>query len=283
LRKDGSLVNVSEIAFPVIANAKSIAYYIIFRNITESKRALEELQKAQAELAHLSRITTMGELAASIAHELNQPIGAIATNGNAAARWLGQQPPNLEGAGEALECIVRDANRAAQVIGRIRSLLRKNASPMVQLDINEIIRDVLLLTAYETNRRNVVVVTKLENDLPIILGDRVQLQQVMLNLIMNSLDAMNAIADRARELRIQSSKNPDCLLIQVADSGNGWDPQHSNSIFEPFFTTKEDGIGMGLTISRSIIESHGGRLWGERGTPQGAIVNFCLPISASTE
>jgi PAS domain S-box-containing protein len=283
LRKDGSLVNVSEIAFPVVANGKSIAYYIIFRNITESKRALEELQKAQAELAHLSRITTMGELAASIAHEINQPIGAIATNGNAAARWLGQQPPYLEGAGEALECIVRDANRAAQVIGRIRSLLTKNPTPMVQMDINEVIREVLLLTAYETNRRNVVVITKLENDLPVILGDRVQLQQVMLNLIMNSLDAMSAIVDLTRELRIQSSRNPDCLLIQVEDSGHGWDPQDSNAIFEPFFTTKKDGIGMGLTISRSTIEAHGGRLWAERRTPHGASLNFCLPISTSTE
>jgi C4-dicarboxylate-specific signal transduction histidine kinase len=179
-----------------VASGKSIAYYIIFRDVTESKRALEELQKAQAELAHLSRITTMGELAASIAHEMNQPIGAIATNGNAAARWLGQQPPDLVGAGEALECIVRDANRAAQVIGRIRSLLKKNPTPMVRLDVNDIIQEVLLLTAYETSRRHVAVMTQLESRLPAILGDRVQLQQVMLNLIMNSLDAMSAITDR---------------------------------------------------------------------------------------
>jgi C4-dicarboxylate-specific signal transduction histidine kinase len=138
------------------------------------------------------------------------------------------------------------------------------------VDINEIIREVLLLTAYESNRRHVAVITRLENYLPALLGDRVQLQQVMLNLIMNSLDAMNA-TDRTRELRIESSRNADSLLIKVEDSGHGWDPQHSNSIFfEPFFTTKKDGIGMGLTISRSIIEAHGGRLWAERANATGS-------------
>jgi PAS domain S-box-containing protein len=195
-RKDGSCLNVSEVSFPVIANGKYIAYYVIFRDITEGKRALEGLQKAQAELAHLSRITTMGELAASIAHEINQPIGAIVTNGNAAVRWLGQKPPCIRDAEEALECIVRDANRAAQVIGRIRSLLRKNPTPMVPLDVNEVIREVLMLTSYETSRRGAAVVTELTGNLPLILGDRIQLQQVMLNLIINSFDAMTGISDR---------------------------------------------------------------------------------------
>jgi PAS domain S-box-containing protein len=283
MRKDGSHLNVSEVAFPVVADGKTIGYYVIFRDITESKRALEELQKAQAELAHLSRITTMGELASSIAHEINQPIGAIATNGNAAVRWLSQQPPDLGGAGEALECIVRDANRAAQVIGRIRSLLKKHSTPMVHLDINEIIREVLVLTTHETDRRRASVTTELANHLPPVLGDRVQLQQVMLNLIMNSLDAMSAITDRPRQLHLSSSRNPEGVLIQVKDSGPGWDPQHTNSIFDPFFTTKKDGIGMGLTISRSIIETHGGRLWAERGTPHGANLNFTLPIAANAE
>jgi len=283
MRKDGFHLNVSEVAFPVVADGKTIGYYLIFRDITESKRALEELQKAQAELAHLSRLTTMGELASSIAHEINQPIGAIATNGNAAVRWLSQQPPDLGGAGEALECIVRDANRAAQVIGRIRSLLKKHSMPMVHLDINEIIREVLVLTAHETNRRQASVTTELASHLPPILGDRVQLQQVLLNLIMNSLDAMSAITDRARQLQISSSRNADGVLIQVKDSGQGWNSQHGSSIFDPFFTTKKDGIGMGLTISRSIIESHGGRLWAERGTPHGAILNFTVPIAANAE
>src|SRR5262249_40096829 len=156
----------------------------IFRDITESKRAIEELQKARAELARLSRITTMGELASSIAHEVNQPIGAIATNGNAAVRWLSQSPPNVHEAEEAVECIVRDANRAAQVIGRIRSLLSNNSTPMVKLDINDVIREVLLLTKYETDSRGVTVVTELAGELPPVVGDRIQLQQVLLNLIM---------------------------------------------------------------------------------------------------
>jgi len=278
MRKGGLRLEVSEVAFPVIADGKTIGYYIIFRDITDSKRAIEELQKAQADLAHLSRITTMGELAASIAHEINQPIGAIVTNGNAAVRWLSQRPPGLDGAEEALECIVRDANRAAQVIGRIRSLLKKNPTPMVQVDINEVIREVLLLTTHETHRRQAIVATELADDVPPILGDRVQLQQVLLNLIMDSLDAMNGTTDRPRRLTIKSSISADSVLVQVQDSGHGWDPKHSSAIFDPFFTTKKDGIGMGLTISRSIVESHGGRLWADPGTPVGANLNFTLPV-----
>jgi PAS domain S-box-containing protein len=282
-RKDGSILNVSEVAFPVVADGKTIGYYIIFRDISESKQAIEKLQKAQAELAHLSRITTMGELAASIAHEINQPIGAIVTNGNAAVRWLSQRPPVVKGAEEALDCIVRDANRAAQVIGRIRSLLTKDSTPMVHLDINDVIREVLLLTSHETNRRQTTVSTELAGDVPPVLGDRIQLQQVLLNLIMNSLDAMNGSSRRAARLCIRSSVNADGLLVQVEDTGHGWDPKHSSSIFDPFFTTKKDGIGMGLTISRSIVEAHGGRLWAERRTPHGATMNFSLPVVAKAE
>jgi len=279
MRKDGSCLDVSEVSFPVVADGKCIAYYVIFRDITESKRALEELHNAQAELAHLSRVTTMGELASSIAHEINQPIGAIATNGSAAVRWLGQTPPNVEGAEEALDCIVRDANRAADVIGRIRTLLKKNTTPMLNLDINEMIREVLVLTSYETSRRDTTVFIELAEGLPPVPGDRVQLQQVILNLIMNGLEAMSAIMDRPRQLRIQSNRAADCICIQVRDSGQGWDTRHFPFVFDPFFTTKRDGIGMGLTISRSIIESHGGRLWAEQDTPHGAILNFTLPTT----
>ena len=282
-RKDGSALNVSEVAFPVVADGKAIGYYIIFRDISEGKQAIEKLQKAQAELAHLSRITTMGELAASIAHEINQPIGAIVTNGNAAVRWLSQQPPVVKGAEEALDCIVRDANRAAQVIGRIRSLLTKDSTPMVHLDINDVIREVLLLTSHETNRRQMTVSAELAGDVPSILGDRIQLQQVLLNLIMNSLDAMNGSSGRVGHLSIRSSANADGVLVQVEDTGQGWDPKHSSSIFDPFFTTKKDGIGMGLTISRSIVEAHGGRLWAERRAPHGATMNFTLPVVAKAE
>jgi len=154
---------------------------------------------------------------------------------------------------------------------------------MVRLDINEIIYDVLALANQEISRSGAVVATELTSPLPSTLGDSVQLQQVMLNLIMNSLDAMSSIADRPRRLRIKSSRNPDCVLVQVEDSGQGWEPQHANRIFDAFFTTKEDGIGMGLTISRSIIEAHGGRLWAERSLPHGAILSFTLPILTGSE
>src|SRR5881397_688245 len=180
--KDGSHVLVSEVSFPVIANGACIAYYSIFRDIAESRRASEELQKARAELAHLSRTTTMGELAASIAHEINQPIGAVVMNGNTAIRLLAQRPPNLVAVEHILESIVQDANRAGEIIGRIRSLLQKNPTPMVPLDINEVIRDVLTLMAHDIGRADVTVATELSSHLPPILGDRVQLQQVMLNL-----------------------------------------------------------------------------------------------------
>jgi PAS domain S-box-containing protein len=251
--KDGATIDVSEVSFPVIADAKCIAYYTIFRDITSSKRALEDLHKAQSELAHLSRITTMGELASSIAHEINQPIGAIATNGNAAVRWLAQTPPHMEGAGEALDCIIRD-----------------------------VVREVLVLTSYETSRRGATVKTELTSSLPPVLGDRVQLQQVLLNLIINSLDSMNTVNDRPRELVIRSSREANNLALEVMDSGQGWDDQLLDRIFDPFFTTKKDGIGMGLTISRSIVEAHGGRLWAERREPYGAILKFALPIAAGT-
>lgn len=282
-RKDGSQLNVSEISFPVVVNGERIACYIIYRDITERKRAQDELQKAQTELAHLSRITTMGELAASIAHEINQPIGAIATNGNAAVRWLAQKPPQVTEAEEALGCIVRDADRAGQVIRRIRSLFSKNSTPMVQLDLNEVVREVLVLTAYETNRRGVVVHTELTNALPPVVGDRVQLQQVLLNLILNSLDALVTITERPREIRIKSSHSEKVVTIQVEDSGNGWEEQHSAAIFDAFFTTKKNGIGMGLAITRSIIENHGGNLRAERGKPHGAILTFTLPLAGRNQ
>jgi PAS domain S-box-containing protein len=278
-RKDGSRLPVSEVSFPVIANDRCIGYYVIFRDISESKRDLERLHEAQAELAHLSRITTMGELAASIAHEINQPIGAIVTNSNASVRWLKQTPPSISDAEEALECIARDANRAAEVIGRIRSLLRKTPAATLQLDMNDVIREVLTLTSYEAGRRGANVLTDLTNNLTPILGDRIQLQQVLLNLIINSFDAISEITDRPRQVLVKSFRKPDCVVVEVHDSGKGWDEQHSATMFDPFFTTKQGGIGMGLTISRSIIESHGGRLWAEPATPHGAILKFTLPIA----
>jgi PAS domain S-box-containing protein len=278
-RKDGSRVNVSEVSFPVVAHGKAIGYYSIFRDITESKRAQERLQKAQSELAHLSRMTTMGELASSIAHEINQPIGAIATNADAAVRWISQTPPNVEGVEESLEYIARDANRAANVIERIRALLRKDPTPTGPLDLNEVIREALALTRFETNRRGAVISTALMSPLPPVIGDRVQLHQVLLNLIMNSLDAMDGLSDGARQMHICSTVETDNVVVQVLDSGLGLKAEDCDRIFDPFFTTKRNGIGMGLTISRSIVENHSGRLWATGGNSKGTVMNISLPVA----
>ena len=223
----------------------------------------------------------MGELTASIAHEINQPLAAIVTDGGAALRWLAMQPPNLEEAREAMASAIREANRASDVIGRIRALLTKTSPEMRALDINEVIREVLTLTGNELVRGGVTVQTELGGDLPAVLGDRVQLQQVMLNLIMNSIDAMRTVTDRPRELLITTAEDPNGVLIQVQDSGIGLTAEQADRIFEPFFTTKPEGIGMGLPISRSIVEAHGGRLWATPGHLQGAVFQFTLPKEES--
>jgi two-component system, sensor histidine kinase and response regulator len=238
------------------------------------------LAEAKAELAHVSRIATMGELTASIAHEINQPLAAIIVNGSASLRWLGADPPNLEEARQAMTRAVREANRAGEVIGGIRNLLKKDSPKMKQLDVNQIIEEVLALTENQLRKAGVTVHTELAADVPGVLGDRVQLQQVILNLIMNSIDAMRTITDRPRKLLIKSTKGPEGVLIQVEDSGIGLDPERAARIFEPFFTTKPQGIGMGLSISRSIIESHGGRLWAVPGS-SGALFQFTLLTRAS--
>ena len=276
-RKDGSPVAVSELAVPIIVDGERISDYVIYRDISGRKKAAESLQKAQAELAHLSRVTTMGELVASIAHEVNQPIAAVVTNGSAAVRWLAMNPPHLEEVREALTWIVEDANRAGAVIARIRALIAKHAHEKTRLDINGVIRDVLLLTEAEIRRADVNLQSKLAGDVPPVLGDRIQLQQVILNLIMNALDAMTGITERPRELLIASSHDTTNVLIIVQDSGAGFEGQDPEQIFQPFFTTKSQGLGMGLSISRSIVEAHGGRLWASSAPIHGAIFQCTLP------
>jgi PAS domain S-box-containing protein len=277
MRKDGSLVHVSQIAVPVSMDGEQISYYYLFRDITQSKKAAEALQQAHAELVHLSRVTTIGELVASIAHEVNQPITAVVTNGNAASRWLSQQPPNLEEVKTSLNNIVRDAVRAAEVIGRIRSLVQKSTPQMEPLSICEVIEGVLNLLDSEIRRGGVRVETELGN-LPLVVGDRIQLQQVMLNLILNSIEAMAEVPEVTRKLHIDASVDGDNIVVQVQDAGMGIGERDEDQIFNPFFSTKTEGLGMGLAISRSIIESHGGRLWA---TPieHGALLSFTLPTS----
>ena len=248
------------------------------REIVERQRAEEFLLEAQEDLAHVTRAVAMGELVATIAHEVNQPLTAIVTYGSLCLRELAGDAPNLPKMREAIGEIVNDGNRASAVISRIRVLLMKGTPDRVKLDINEVIQEVTILMRNEVTRSRISLGTDLAADLPRVLGDRVQLQQVLINLIMNSIDAMRTITDQPRKLLIKSGKNPNGVLIQVQDSGRGLDPEQADRIFAPFFTTKPQGIGMGLSISRSIIESHGGRLWAVPG-PNGALFQFTLPTN----
>ena len=246
------------------------------KEMIERQRAEEALLEAQAELARVTRALGMGELVATIAHEVNQPLTAIVTNGNFCSRRLEGATPNLHELRAAITEIVNDGARASAIISRIRALLMKGVPDRTKLDINQVIQEVARLLRHELTRSRVSLRTDLAPDLPYVLGDRVQLQQVMLNLIMNGIDAMSMITDRPRELLIQSAKHSEAVLIQVQDSGAGIDPGQADRIFEPFFTDKPEGIGMGLSISRSIVESHGGRLWAVPGA-SGALFEFTLP------
>jgi signal transduction histidine kinase len=219
----------------------------------------------------------MDELTVSIAHEINQPLTAVVTDVSAALRYLAQQPPDLDEARAALVIAIREANRASDVIGRIRALMRKTPPPMQRLDISQVVREVLALARNELSGHGIIVKTELGTDIPDVLGDRIQLQQLILNLVMNGIDAMSTIVDRPRELLIKSARHLDSVLIQVQDSGKGLDPEQADRIFEPFFSTKSQGVGMGLSISRSIVEAHGGRLWATPGSQYGVIFQFTLP------
>ena len=283
-RHDGECRWVLDIGVPRFNPDGSFAGYIgSCIDVTERRRAEEQLRQAQADLARVTRMAAMGELAATIAHEVNQPLGAVVTNGSAAQRWLAGQPPNLEETREAIDRTVREANRASDVIGRIRALLQKGPPLMERLDVNAVIREVLTLASNEILRGGVAVQTELVPDIPNVLGDRVQLQQVLLNLILNGINAMSKITNRPRELLIKSAKHPEGMLIQVHDSGVGVDPEQADHIFEPFFTTKREGIGMGLSVSRSIVEAHGGRLWFTAGSSQGAVFQFTMPKADASD
>ncbi len=247
----------------------------------ERKHAEEARREAQAELARVSRMTTMGELTASLAHEVNQPIAAAVTNANTCLRWLTRDHPDLEEARGAASRIVKDATRAAGIISRVRLLFKKSTPQRELVDVNEAIREMVVLLRSEATRYNITVRMELAADLPRIMGDRVQLQQVLMNLIMNSIDAMKAV-DGTRELAIKSQRTEnEEVLVSVSDTGVGLPPQQSDQIFNAFFTTKPHGIGMGLRISRSIVESHGGRLWAADNSPRGA--SFHLTLTTKVE
>jgi len=248
-------------------------------DVTERKRAQEErerLRQLEANLTHMNRVSVMGEMAASLAHELNQPLAGVVSNGSACLRWLGGDSPNLEEAREAASRIVRDGKRAGEIVSRIRALASKAVTPKTTLDLNETIGEVLALVGDETKKRSIAIRTEFADDLAPVLGDRVQLQQVVLNIIMNGLDAMNG-AVRKRLLIATCNIDRGRVRVAVADTGTGIDPDKMEQIFDPFFSTKPHGMGMGLSISRSIIQSHGGRLWLTANNGPGVTTQFTIP------
>ena len=247
----------------------------------ERQRAEEALQKSQAELAHVTRVMTLGELMASLAHEVNQPLAAVVTNAQACLRWLALEPPRPDEARAAVERIVRDSNRASEVIQRIRALVKKSEPQMVALDINDLIREAISLEQREMLNQQVSLRTELASALPPVLGDRVQLQQVVINLVMNALEAMAPVTDRPRDMLIRSQRDDSNeVLVAVQDSGTGIDSENSERLFNAFFTTKPTGMGMGLSICRSIIAAHGGRLWVSPNAEHGATFQFTLPSNS---
>jgi two-component system NtrC family sensor kinase len=248
----------------------------------ERREAEEALRATEAELARVARIMSMGEMATSIAHEVNQPLAAIVLNGKACLRWLSGAPPDVGEAREGVKRIVDDATRAADIISRIRALTGKNKGERVPVDVNEIVGQVLALARGELQRSGVVLRTELRQDLPLVLADRIQTQQVLLNLFMNASEAMREVSGRPRELLIQTLAHDGAqVLVAVRDTGVGLDADARRRIFDTFYTTKPGGIGMGLSISRSIVESHGGRLWVEENEGPGATFRFTLPASRS--
>jgi PAS domain S-box-containing protein len=281
-RKDGSRV-------PVLVGATSlndmrnqgVAFVL---DLTERKRSEQALRQAQAELAHLTRLTTMGELTASIAHEINQPLATVATHASAGLRWLSHQPPNLDEARACLQQTIRESHRAGNVITRIRALVKKSTPIKVRLDLHEVIQEVVAIIGSEAARHTVLVRTELAAGLPPVHGDRVQVQQVVLNLAVNGIDALKAVSGRPRELWIRSQPHqPGWVLISVQDTGIGLDSKAFERVFEAFYTTKAEGMGMGLSISRSIIEAHGGQLWPSANDPHGATFQFTLPTDGAAE
>lgn len=252
---------------------------VVLSDLTEHMRAQEALHKAQAELAHMARVTTLAELGSSIAHEVNQPLAAIVVGGNACDLWLSAEPPNVDEARQAIQRIISDGNRASRVVERIRTLLRRGEPVQEPLCMSDLIRETLSLMATELARQGVGVETELKAGLEVI-GDRVQLQQVLLNLVLNGADAMRSIAGRPRTLLLRSrEESGDRVLVEVSDTGVGFGAGNTERIFEAFFSTKPDGLGMGLAISRSIVEAHGGRLWATPNDGPGATLHFTLPVA----
>jgi len=277
----GMVKYIHTVGHPVLNASGDLVQFVgSSMDITQRKLAEEALRQSQADLAHVSRVTTMGELTASLAHEVNQPIAAAITDANTCLRWLTRDHPDLGEAREAASRMAKDAARAAEIISRVRLLFKKGTAQRELVDVNEVIQEMIVLLRSELTRHSISVEADLAADLPQATGDRVQLQQVFMNLMLNSIEAMKEM--NGGELTITSQQEEDThLLISVSDTGVGLPPKQADRIFDAFFTTKLHGTGMGLSISRSIIESHGGRLWARDNTPRGA--SFYLSLPAKVE
>jgi len=277
LRKDGTVLWARETGRAMLIKNRPVVL-VVSEDITERKRAEEELERTREELERVSRVTTLGELTAAIAHEVNQPLTGLVSSGNACLRWLAIDRPDLEAARNAVERMIRDGTRAAEVIGRIRALVKKSPARKAPLNINGVVAEVLSLVQVEVQHNRIDLRTRLADDLPLVLGDRIQLQQVILNLIVNANEALRAMIDGPRELMISSTKEAsNDVLVTVSDTGSGFDGAELNKIFDPFYTTKPEGTGIGLAVSRSIIEALGGKLWATPNKPRGAVFQFTLP------
>ena len=283
---DGSIKYIHTLGHPMLDGAGNVIELVgTAVDVSERRQAENALREAQANLARVTRITTMGELTASIAHEVNQPLTAVVNNANACISLLPNEAPNLEEVRQALTEIIEDADRASAVITRIRQLAKNAPFERTLLDLRDVVTDVMALARHESATRRVTIRTELPRELPLVSGDRVQLQQVLLNLVVNGMDAMNTVEESQRVLVICVRHNAldgmPATLLSVQDTGTGFKPEVMDRLFEAFYTTKPQGMGMGLAISRSIIEAHGGRLWGELNQGPGATFLFSLPVAGN--
>jgi hypothetical protein len=259
------------------AEGRVVRWYALLTDIDDRKRAEDALRSTQTRLSRARQVATVAELSASIAHEINQPLASVVTNAHASQTWLSHDPPNVERARATLERIIRDGHSAAEVVRKIRALFKDAAPVKAPLDVNQVVGEVLRVLSDELRDNSIVVETELETDLPRIEADHVQLQQTLINLVHNAIEAMHGVTDRAKSLRLSSRRHEAELLIQVHDQGVGIKDQ--TPMFEPFFTTKESGMGMGLVICRSIIEAHGGRVWATANEDVGMTFSFTLPLA----